>query len=141
MPEWPFKGDSPVARARKMALAYRAALEQYNRDLVKGMDDRFVRWGERWHTPQPVAYSDDDWIPTDDAAALIQITPGTLSRLRVSGRINGKLRKHVDGGRGFAFRVADVYKLSSELRPRGLQPRTSTDKVSDSGSSVSDGDP
>lgn len=136
MGRWPFLGDSPVARARKMALAYREALGQRAPDLVAEMDERFVRWGERWHNAAvAVDLSDDDWVSTEEAAALIQISRGSMSRLRVEGRIKGRYRK---GERGFEFRVGDVYKLSTELRGRGSnwRGRGSTDKVPANGSSV-----
>ncbi len=129
--EWPFPGDSPVARARKMALAFRAALEEVKPELVEDLDDRFLQWGERWHTSRPAPYEPDEWIPTKEAADLINLSVGALSSLRVSGRIKGRLRR--PRGRGFEFKVADVLELSTKLRGRGhpWREETSTDKVPD----------
>ena len=136
MTDWPFKGDSPIARARKMALAYRAALEEAAPEWMAKLDEKFLSWGERWHMPTPVTYGDDDWLPTKEAAAILQISPTRLSRLRVIGRIEGKL--HKDGSaKGFSYRVGDLHKLSAETRKRGeLQPPTSTDRVPANGRTV-----
>lgn len=47
---WPFPGDSPIARARKVGLAYRAALQQRQQAneqitaLLKGIDRRLVNF-------------------------------------------------------------------------------------------------
>ena len=136
---WPFPGDSPVARARKMALAYRALAEEFQNMLAAGvaptntvadLDKRFRDWGERWVGEKPATYDLDDWVPTTEAADLIQISTGALSRARVRGRIKGEWR----GQRfGYWYQVRDVYALSETVRGRD---RASTDTVPASGGGV-----
>ena len=109
---WPFPGDSPAARARKIALAYRAALEAIDPKTAGELDERFRSWGERW--PAPVrSYNDDEWVTADEAGDLIGISGGTISSLRVRGRIDGKF-----DGKRYLFLVIYVYKLSGDVRGR-----------------------
>lgn len=135
--QWPFPGDSPVVKARKMALAYRAALQEMDPALVKEMDQRFADWGQRWHATEHVAYGPEDWVPTDIAASMVDLSTGTLSILRTRGRIKGRLRQK--GERGFEYKVKDVLALSTEIRRRNWRNGNSTDKVPANGSSVSNG--
>lgn len=125
--EWPYPGDSPVARARRMALAYRAIAESVASSKTKDLDQRFRSWGETWVGEEPVELTDDDYVNAKVGAALIGITSHALSKLRQRTRIDGKW----NGARiGFTYRVGDIYKLSTELRGRGWGR---TVKVSDNG--------
>jgi hypothetical protein len=123
--EWPFKGDSPAVRARKVAWAYRAAAEQMqarlaeldpehaDKDAVADLDQRFRQWGERW--PAPVRhYEMDEWVTAKEAADIAGIAPGTIGSLRVRGRIDARL---VDG-KTFLYRVRDVHELAGKVRGR-----------------------
>lgn len=127
---WPFPGDSPVVRARKMALAYRALAEGFSVRQVEELDDRFLTWGEQWHLPQPIVYSEGDWVHVTEAARLIHVNPHTLSTLRVRGRIKGRICR--GKRRGFEYLYEDLMKLSTQLRGRGgkawRNPK-STDRV------------
>lgn len=173
--KWPFPGDSPVARARKIALAYRAVCQQddelfgevaaifhaVDRRLVAfdnpsvltkineilkkiqdrapstELDQRFSDWGEDWHADVPVTYEADDYISAKKAAPLLNIAHGTLGRLRVEGRIEGKWDPKLDGTSrgGWTYKVADVWKLSTELRGRNWRTKPQTDSITDSGRS------
>lgn len=172
MSGWPFRGDSNVVRARKMALAYRQlAAEQQQRatrlravltgadlkalrsidknlatriadllkekvgDPVHEMDERFLNWGEQWHTPmERTSYDEEEELRTEEAAKLIQIAAGTLLTLRKRGRIKGTYVK--DQNPHFEFKVADLYKLQSELRGRNWRKGDPTDTVAGSESSA-----
>lgn len=171
--EWPFLGDSPVAKARKVALAYRAVAEQQRDALLKAayilgkvdrrlvaytdpavlgeidgtltaianivgevgaLDKRFRDWGEQWHAEVPVTYEEDDWISGKEAAPLISITPDSLGRLRIDGRIKGKWDPNIGSRGGWTYRVGDVWKLSTEKRGRGRWTRKEpTDSIGDKG--------
>lgn len=103
-----------------MMLAYREIAKKHDPEAVAELDERFRSWGERWHTDEPVTYRPDEWIPTAEAAQLIQISPGALSSLRVNGRITGRIRRvRAQGNAGFEYQVSDVLHLSQEIRRRG----------------------
>lgn len=140
---WPWHGDGPAARARKVALAYRAlALEllaaaekagaDVDPDVVRESDRRYMKWGEGWLDTGPVTYDGDDMVNSRVAGSLIGLSSGTISRYRVEGRIVGVLD---DANHCFRYRVADVYKLKSEIRPRGhnLRNAQATSNVSANG--------
>lgn len=131
MSAWPWPGDSPVARARRIALAYRAALHDHAPGLAADLDTRFTRWGESWVAPRHVPPG-DELVSAEDAGTLIGISSGAIGKLRRDGRIQG-----VKTGRKYEYAVADVYRLSSEARRRG--PHT-TDTVQDNGRAVSNDD-
>lgn len=180
--KWPFPGDSNVARARKVALAYRSLAQQLADEIndlhtrigkidprvldwvesppedpdlarslkriadtpaeergtpVAELDQRFKEWGEDWHAEVPVDYDEDDLIPQAEAAALVQLTPASLGRLRQRGRITAVRTKHPgDPGSGrFYYRVGDVYDLQRERRTRNSRDPDTTVTVPSSGSS------
>lgn len=133
---WPFPGDSPIAAARKAALAYRAlafdlaeALEKAKAGVWDGgldplvavseMDKRMRDWGQQWVDPSPTSYEPDDMVTAQEAGALIGLHSGTVSSLRLRGRIPGVWDKQ---GRRFLYRVSDVYELQGQLRRRKPSP-------------------
>lgn len=172
---WPFPGDSPVARARKIALAYRqvanelqheleelrrlvekideraihwsagdtvadelqAAKEQRETDRVAELDRRFVDWGETWHAEGSITYQDDDYLDAKEAGKLIQLSPEAINQARLRGRLPGIFDAVSPGARRgtWKYKVADVYKLSVERRPRGWNLNNATDSIRDSGRS------
>ena len=122
---WPFKGDSPAAAARKVALAYRAIAEDAMKRLadagvdvgdiesVVDLDSRFRQWGQHWVSPHPAQYDPDDLIPAEIAGPLIGLAAGSITTARLRNRIAG-----VRDGKRFLYRVSDVYALSSDVRRR-----------------------
>lgn len=171
---WPFPGDSPIARSRKVALAYRQlAKEQHDRavdliealslvtadqwaelvghdnaddlfkalhqeygDPVSELDRRFLDWGETWHCEVEAGdFGPDDYIDSEQAAKLIQISARGIQKLRARGRIDGVFVPDSPGARRgqWRFKVSDVYKLSEEHRPRGWNLHKGTDTLRDSG--------
>lgn len=127
MTVWPFPGDSPVVKARKVALAYRSVAEELHKallahqaeaaDPVADLDQRFRKWGITWHAEATIVHSDDDWVSAKEAANLVHLSKGAISRLRATGRLKGEWRGYHDG---YYFRVGDVYALSNEVRSRKL---------------------
>lgn len=137
--DWPFAGDAPIARARKVALAYRhiaqELVDKYGADTegdpVADLDERFHRWGELWiDTDRTVTYAADDWVTSQIAATILAVSQSYMSALRVHGRIKGR---YIKGKHGYVYRVGDIWTLSSEMRRR---PRRSADKVEDDGRSA-----
>ncbi len=165
---WPFPGDSPIARARKVGLAYRALAKEQEQIIagltdaiekvkkgsldpalleapkppngtVADLDQRFVEWGETWHCDVQRTFGPDDMVKAGDAAALIQVSVGTLGRARIRGVIKGVWNKTEHGYPGhYTYKVSDVYKLSTELRGRGWRAGDRTDTVTVDGGSDSE---
>jgi hypothetical protein len=124
---WPWHGDGPAARARKVALAYRAIAVQLlaaaekagadmDPDAIRKADERFMKWGEGWLDVGPVTYDGDDMVGSRVAGSLVGLAAGTISRYRVEGRIVGVLD---EANRCFKYKVDDVYALKAKLRGRG----------------------
>ena len=126
--EWPFPGDSAIARARKVALAYRAELMVANPGAAERIDRNVVRWGERWAVPGVIA-DDDAYVTAIEAGDMLGVTAATISACRTEGRIEG-----VRVGRRYEYRIGDVYKLGVTLRTR--RPRTSSVTVGGTGTTV-----
>lgn len=146
MKQWPQPGDSPVVKARKVALAYRASAAAFQDQLtallaivaanphvaavvspqlitvdaqtVQQLDERFARWGETWHYPRPTHFHDDDWVSAKVAAEITQLAPGTIHRLRVERRIIGSWSPDLGRTGGYLYRVGDLYQLSAKVRAR-----------------------
>ncbi len=144
--QWPFPGDSPIARARKVGLAYRTLAQDLTKQLhdagitvetaVADLDERFTDWGEKWHCEQVKSLGPDDLVDRNEAAALIGVAGGTLGRLRIRGRIKGQWVKGVFGKPGhYLYKVSDVYQLSTELRGRSWRAADATDTVTPDGES------
>jgi hypothetical protein len=112
---WPFPGDAPVARARKVALAYRHALLAADPEAAHALDRRMIGWGQFWVVPRDVVYADDEWITAAQAAELACTTPGYLRELRRRGRLHGRL---APDGRSYLYRAGDIYRLSTAVRRR-----------------------
>lgn len=118
-------------RARKIAWAYRAALEKAGPpEAVSELDERFLGWGERWIAP-PAVYKPDDYVTAVEGGQLLGVSDGTISEQRMRGRIKG-----VRDGKRYLYKVADLWELSTSLRRRSDSP---TVRVPNNGRSVSNG--
>jgi len=113
MNPWPFPGEGRLVRARRIAVAYRVALNAINPAECQRLDAQFTAWGETWCIPRVVTYDPDQWLPPKDAADVACISTDTLRQLRARGRIDGRL---VDGH--YEYQVRDLWKLSVAPRSR-----------------------
>lgn len=111
--KWPFDGDSPLARARRIAHMYRQGLYNVDPDSCAELDQRAKSLGEEWAAPRLVHYEDDQWLRPVHAADYLCVKPDALRLLRNRGRLTGKL---IDGV--WHYRVAELRKVA-EKRPRG----------------------
>ena len=111
---WPFPGDSPTARARRVALAYRARLLMLNPAACEALDAQMRNMGQRWVAPTIQAHRMDDWVPPRVAAELAAVELATLREWRRRGRLTGRKR---DGR--WEYQVRDVLALSTATRRRG----------------------
>lgn len=106
---WPYPGDSPVARARRIAHMYRAQLRALNPDTAGQLDDTAVSFGETWIIERLVVHGDDDLLSPADAASYLCISTDSLRVLRARGRIVG----HSVSGT-WHYRFADLRQLSEK---------------------------
>ena len=110
---WPFPGDVPLVRARKVALAYRDALSTVDPAACRRLDDRMRSYGQTWAVPRIVAFDLDAWVSVQDAAELASVEPAALRTWRRRRRIVGRL---VNGR--WEYRAGDVLALSTAPRTR-----------------------
>jgi hypothetical protein len=103
---WPFPGDSPLVRARKVAQMYRAALGAADEAMREQCDATAVGYGETWAVPRLVVYADDDLLRPADAADFLCVSTSALGMLRSRGRLRG-----VWDGRMWLYRVAELRQL------------------------------
>jgi hypothetical protein len=123
---WPFPGDSPVVRARRVALAYRARLAEVDPAGCALIDKRVNRWGQSWAAPSE-HFDLDDWISARDAARLASVQVSRIGKWRRAGRLPGRLCTRLSRTRLTAasarhtweYQVRDVLNLSTSVRARG----------------------
>lgn len=115
---WPYPGDSPVAKARRVAQAYRARLDAIAPDQVADLDATFSDWGERWIAPRLTMFDLDDLLTPGQAADLGGVDTATVRVWRARGRIVG----HRDHDGSWRYLARDVVALISA--PRTRSPRS-----------------
>lgn len=113
MAGWPYPGDAPVTRARKVALAYRAGLADRAPEACASLDATISGWGETWAVGQIHRFDPDEWLSAHDAAELACVSLATLRVWRGRGRLHGRTR----AGR-WEYLAADVLNLSANVRRR-----------------------
>jgi len=111
---WPYPGDSPVARARRVARAYREVVARLDPDACAELDERLAGWGETWLAPRIVTYDLDDWLSAAQAADVAAVSVACLRQWRGRDRLRGRQV----GGR-WEYRARDVLTLAAEVRRRG----------------------
>jgi len=111
---WPYPGDSPATRARRVALAYRQQLHRANPSACAELDARMRGMGQNWVIPRPVTADPTAWISAADAAELAALSMVTIAGLRRSGRLPGRRNGH-----RWEYQVRNVLALA-------VQPRTRT---------------
>lgn len=84
---WPYPGDTPLDRARRVATTYRAALAQLNPQRAAEIDAEMTRLGEPWIAPQPDTLNlDDEYSPRDLSEHLGGVpTEATIRQWRTRG--------------------------------------------------------
>lgn len=111
---WPYPGDSPVARARRIAHAYRARLLAFSESQAGDLDHKFTSMGEAWIAPRVITVDVDEWLTPEQAADLGGVGVVTLRQWRSRGRLIGY--RTVDGE--WRYRAADILALISNTRTR-----------------------
>jgi len=125
---WPYPGDGPAARARRVAQAYRSALEQAAPALCYTLDGQMRALGQTWIVPERMMFDPDEWLSPSQAADLACVEIPTIRQMRhrkvIKGRHNGK---------HWEYQVKEI--MAAFARPRGRN-RNVTDTLTPNGSSV-----
>jgi hypothetical protein len=77
---WPWPGDTELAIARKIAIAYREHLRAMARDRCDALDDVMRHYGQTWMLAKPVLYDDTDQVTTAQAAELVSRRPQIIRK-------------------------------------------------------------
>ncbi len=112
---WPNHHDNPTTRARRVALAYRTALETHNPRACAELDQTMRQLGQHWATPNPCIYDADDHIPAAEAAELAGIGLPALAAARRKGTIPATQT----GARTYTYRVADILTYTATRNRNG----------------------
>lgn len=110
---WPFPGDNPLVRARKVAQMYRAHLRALSVDLCDEADATAVQFGETWAVPQVVTVDDHMLLTPAQAADWLCVSMDNVRRLRLTGRLPGEKTRS-----GWRYRLADLKALQQSTRRR-----------------------
>jgi hypothetical protein len=119
---WPYPGDAPVTRARRVAHAYRAKLQTVDPASCREVDKQMFGYGQNWVAPRLLAYGLDDWLSVAEACEIASILPATLRIWRSRNRIVGRVK----GGK-WHYLARDVLALAAE--PRERKPTVDVDTV------------
>lgn len=123
MNQWPYPGDSPAARARRVAQAYRATLDVYAPRACADLDARMRNLGQQWVVPGVVTYDPDEWVDPAKAAELACVEVDAIRQMRRRGVIRGR-----QVGKRWEYRVGEIEKAF--MRPRSRNA-TVTDTIPD----------
>ncbi|EOM77284.1 DNA-binding protein [Rhodococcus rhodnii] len=123
---WPFPGDSQLDIARRLALAYRAALAERDPAACRALDAEAADFGQSWTVPQTMTVDEDDLVTAGEAADLVGVTAATVYQWAHRGYI--ERRTGTDGRT--RYRVGDVLDhLAATRRRRAQSPPVGQSRV------------
>lgn len=111
--KWPFPGESPLARARRIAHMYRAHLRALSVDLCDEADATAAQFGETWAIPQVVTVDEHMLLTPAQAADWLCTSTANIRRLRLAGRLPGDKTRH-----GWRYKLSDLKELQATRRRR-----------------------
>lgn len=111
---WPYPGDAPIARARRVAHAYRAALYLANAQACAELDELMGQWEQGWVVPRVLTYQPDDWLTVADAADVAGVGKAMLRIWRRRGVLSGRQASD----HRWTYRAGDVLALAAATRRR-----------------------
>lgn len=123
---WPWPGDTPLQRARRIALAYRQHLRAANRGVADALDATARSYGETWVYEQTVTVDRDDMVTTAQAAELAGVGVETIRQWRKRGYISRAGRREHLQVRGLSpqgwpmFLAAEVLEAAAATRATRL---------------------
>lgn len=111
---WPYPGDSPVVRARRVAHAYRAKLADIDPQACAQLDATMRKFGQQWAVPRVLTYDPAAWLNPTEAADLAGVRPDTLRIWRLRGLLVGR---KTEAGE-WEYRASDIIALTTKPRTR-----------------------
>lgn len=108
---WPFPGDSPLDRAKRIAQSYRSMLYAADPDACEELDKRAQGLGEGWVVPSLITVDVDSWVTVNEAAELVGRDPFAVRRWIYRGRLEA-VKKN---GR-VLVKVGDALDVSAQIR-------------------------
>lgn len=115
---WPFPGDTPTDRARRIAQSYRAELMLVAPEVAERVDARAVLFGEHWVTGRLATTDMDTMLPARPMAELVGEEGPDVIRQWAT---RGKIPRYRDGDGRTVYRVGDVVDHQAEQRRRRAQ--------------------
>lgn len=109
---WPWPGDTPLDRARRVALSYREALLRHFPDDALDLDGKFAGWGEVWVSPLLSDIDLEEYVTVDVAAQHVGLTAKAVYAWIYKDVLEAK--KGRDGR--LRVKLGDVLEVSRELR-------------------------
>lgn len=126
MSSWPYPGDTPLQRSRRLAIAYRQHLNTTNPDLCAALDEAARSYGEDWVCGSLLTTPDDELLTTAQAAEHAGVDIETVRQWRKRGYISlhgQRLYLQVRGlsERGWPlFLAGEVKEIADTTRRRRL---------------------
>lgn len=125
--QWPNDGDTPLQRARRIALAYREHLKTTNPALCAAVDDMAAHFGEIWVIETLVTVDPEALLTTTEAADLAGVDAETIRQWRKRGYVSRAGTKETLQTRGLnpqgwpMFRAREVLEIAATTRARRLR--------------------
>ncbi|WP_370944037.1 helix-turn-helix domain-containing protein [Amycolatopsis sp. cg5] len=123
---WPWPGDSPLDRARRVARTYRDALMGADEEACAEVDQQCRDLGQSWVVPKPLIFGQDDLLDAEEVAEMCDVQPDTVRQWKRRGLPT------VDTADGVRFRVADVLAYHAGRRRRRAHKGVNPDMTRDS---------
>lgn len=109
---WPWQADTTLDRARRVAQAYRQALEKAAPEECARLDAQMAAVGQTWVLPAVSTYEPMDLLPAELAAEEMRVARRTIYSWREKGL---PVVETPDGPR---YRVADLHEFLAAQRRR-----------------------
>jgi len=107
---WPWPADTPLDRARRVAAAYRAALETASPEECASLDAWARAHGQGWVAPSPWPYGDEDLLTPRQVAEACHVELRTVYRWHQRGL------PYVDTPEGIRVRGLDLFRWECDRR-------------------------
>jgi hypothetical protein len=115
MTDWPWPADTPLDRARRVATAAHAALQDADPAAAARLAAWAVEHGQGWLVPTPWPYDDDELITCEQVADACHIEVRTVYRWHQRGL------PYVDTPDGIRVRAGDVPAFEKARRQARLK--------------------
>jgi hypothetical protein len=121
---WPWPGDAPLDRARRVAQSYRLALQRSAPAEAAALDREFSARGEAWVAPVLASVNLDEWVTIPTAAEYVGLTPAAVYKWVYRGRLEGRM----GGDRRLRVLLRAALDANAEIRreraTRATNPET-----------------